>query len=51
MLDQYLANPPTITEKLAFRKSPKKTAKGARDNRSEKEEFLCKWEAAWENRG
>jgi hypothetical protein len=51
MLDQYLANPSTITEKLAFPQPPKKTAKAVGDNPSETEEFLYKWQATWENRG
>jgi len=51
MLDQYLANAPTITEKLAFPQPPKKTAKAVGDNPSEAEEFLSKWQASWEKRG
>jgi len=48
MLDRYLANPPTITEKLAILQTPKKIVKTDKDDRAEAKEFLCKWQAGWE---
>jgi len=48
MLDQYLVNPPTLTEKLAFSQSPKKAAEIVRDKRNEAEDFLYKWQASWD---
>jgi hypothetical protein len=49
MLDKYLADPPTITEKLAVPQGPKrKASKIVEDKRKETKEFLRDWQASWD---
>jgi hypothetical protein len=52
MLDNYLASPPTITEKLAVLEGPKKKAtKIVKDKKKETKEFLRDWQASWARNG
>jgi hypothetical protein len=50
MLDQFLANPPTITERLAFPQSPKTIAKVFGNRKREAKQYLGEWQASWERR-
>jgi hypothetical protein len=50
MLDQYLVNPPTITEKLAFSQSPRKAAETVGNERNDAKYFLYEWQASWDMR-
>jgi len=48
MLDKYLADPPTITEKLSPPRPPKEVAG---DKVSVTGKFLGEWQASWEKKG
>jgi hypothetical protein len=49
MLNKYLANPLTITEKLAVPQAlKKKAAEIVEDKRNEAKEFLRNWQASWD---
>ncbi|KAL5317271.1 hypothetical protein ACEPPN_014366 [Leptodophora sp. 'Broadleaf-Isolate-01'] len=51
MLDKYLADPPTIAEKLSPPRPPKETTEVVRDKVSATEKFLGEWQASWEKKG
>jgi len=51
MLDKYLADPPTITEKLSPPRLPKETSEVTGDKVSAVEKFLGEWQASWEKKG
>jgi len=44
MLENYLANPPTITERLAFSELPNKTSKAVAERRKNMEKSLNEWQ-------
>jgi hypothetical protein len=50
MLDDYLAAPPTITEKLSVPAPSKSADKVVEDKVNESKEFVSKWQASWERR-
>ncbi|KAE8448017.1 hypothetical protein EG329_009940 [Mollisiaceae sp. DMI_Dod_QoI] len=50
MLDRYLADPQTLTEKLALPQPSKNTTTMIREKRKEAKEFLCKWQTSWGKR-
>ncbi|KAH9207261.1 hypothetical protein DL95DRAFT_468813 [Leptodontidium sp. 2 PMI_412] len=51
MLDKYLADPPTITEKLSPPRLPKETTEVIGDKVNATKGFLGKWQASWEKKG
>ncbi|KAH6696439.1 hypothetical protein BKA61DRAFT_563492 [Leptodontidium sp. MPI-SDFR-AT-0119] len=51
MLDKYLADPPTITEKLSPPQPPKETTEVVGDTANATKCFLGKWQASWERKG
>jgi hypothetical protein len=50
ILNQYLSDPPTITQKIVFSDSAKKMTEVFHDRRRDTVEFLEKWQASWEGR-
>jgi hypothetical protein len=51
MLDKYLADSATITEKLSVLPLPKKAAEMVGDKANGAKEALDKWQASWEKKG
>jgi hypothetical protein len=51
MLDKYLADPPTITEKLSPSRPLHETTEVTADKVSAAEKFLGEWQASWEKTG
>jgi hypothetical protein len=50
MLEKYLANSPTITEKLSFSGPPGEIAGVVLDKGNRTKEFLGKCQASWEKK-
>ena len=51
MLDKYLADPPTITEKLSPPRPPMETTEVVGDKVNATKGFVGKWQASWERKG
>jgi len=51
MLDRYLANPPTITEKLLLPQPPEQTVEVVEEKVTPTKELVGECEASWENKG
>jgi hypothetical protein len=50
MLQKYLIEAPTITEKISLLTSPKNSTKLAGDKVGETKEFIRDWQASWEKK-
>ncbi|EHL02073.1 hypothetical protein GLAREA_04945 [Glarea lozoyensis ATCC 20868] len=50
MLNDYLAAPPTITEKLSISSQSNSANNLVEDKANESKEFVAKWQASWEKK-
>jgi hypothetical protein len=50
MLDKYLADPATITEKISVLPPPEKVAEVVDDKANKMKETLSQWQASWEKK-